>query len=78
MSTLDELGQRHKELVRELDELKPKLHAAMLAERFNADGTPKNTQNNIRDRSGYKTVQQVRVITGEAPASTSRSTAAER
>jgi len=66
MSTLDELGTRHKKILRELEELKPKLHAAMLAERFNADGTFKCTQNDIRDRSGYKTVQQVRVITGEA------------
>lgn len=61
MSDLDRLGQRHKELLRELDELKPALHDAIRAER--AAGA---TQNDVRERSGYKTVQQIRVITGEA------------
>jgi hypothetical protein len=61
MSELDDLGARHKELLRELEEIKPALHAAMRAER--AAGA---TQNDVRERSGYKTIQQVRVITGEA------------
>lgn len=61
MSELDDLGARHKELLRELDEIKPALHAAMRAER-----AKKVTQAEIRERSGYKTIQQVRVITGEA------------
>lgn len=61
VTELDRLGQRHKELLRELDELKPALHEAMCAERQAGA-----TQNDIRERSGYKTIQQVRVITGEA------------
>lgn len=62
VTELDRLGQRHKELLRELEELKPALHAAMVEERQAGA-----TQNDIRERSGYKTIQQVRVITGEAP-----------
>lgn len=61
MSELDELGQRHKELLAELEELKPKLHAAIRAER-----AEKVSQRSLMERSGYKTVQQIRVITGEA------------
>ena len=61
MGDLDDLGRRHKELLRELADLKAPLHAAMKAER--RTGT---TQNDIRERSGYKTIQQVRVILGEA------------
>ncbi len=61
MSDLDDLGRRHKQLLRELAELKAPLHAAMIAER-----AAKATQNDIRERSGYKTIQQVRVILGEA------------
>ena len=61
MTELDRLGKRHKALLAELEQLKPKLHDAMRVER--ANGT---TQNEIRERSGYKTIQQVRVITGEA------------
>lgn len=68
MSELDDLGARHKALLRELEEMKPALHAAMRAERFNPDGTPNATQSDIMIRSGYKTIQQVRVITGEAKA----------
>jgi hypothetical protein len=60
VSELDELGQRHRDLLRELEEIKPQLHDAMRAER--ATGA---TQNDIRERSGYKTIQQVRVILGE-------------
>jgi hypothetical protein len=60
MAELDELGARHKQLLAELDALKPQLHAAMRAER-----AKKATQNEIRERSGYKTIQQVRVILGE-------------
>lgn len=61
MSDLDRLGQRHKQLLRELEELKPTLHEAMRAERLAGA-----TQNDIRERSGYKTIQQVRIHTGEA------------
>jgi hypothetical protein len=61
VTELDRLGQRHKELLRELEELKPALHEAMRTERQAGA-----TQNDIRERSGYKTIQQVRVITGEA------------
>lgn len=58
---LDQLGARHKELIRELAELKPKLHAAIRAAR-----AAKASQVDLMQRSGYKTVQQIRVITGEA------------
>lgn len=61
MNELDRLGLRHKMLLRELEELKGPLHDAMRAERLAGA-----TQNEIRERSGYKTIQQVRVITGEA------------
>ena len=61
MTELDRLGQRHKELLRELEELKPALHEAMREERLAGA-----TQNEIRERSGYKTIQQVRIHTGEA------------
>lgn len=57
---LDRLGARHRKLLRELEEIKAPLHEAMRAAR--AAGA---TQNDIRERSGYKTVQQVRVILGE-------------
>lgn len=59
MTELDKLGARHKKLLAELDELKPKLHEAMRTER--ATGM---TQREIMEKSGYKTIQQVRVITG--------------
>lgn len=67
MSTLDELGARHKELLAELEELKPKLHAAMRKERakLGKDGKSTATQADIMQRSGYKTIQQVRVVLGE-------------
>jgi hypothetical protein len=67
VSTLDELGNRHKELQAELEELKPKLHAAMRKERakMSKDGKHQHTQSDIMQRSGYKTIQQVRVILGE-------------
>lgn len=61
MTELDDLGRKHKRLLRELEELKPALHDAMRRER--ATGA---TQREIMERSGYKTIQQVRVITGEA------------
>lgn len=61
MSELDRLGARHKKLLTELEELKPQLHAAIRAER-----AAKVSQVEIMQRSGYKTVQQIRVITGEA------------
>lgn len=61
VNELDRLGNRHKELLRELEELKPALHEAMRAERLAGA-----TQNEIRERSGYKTIQQVRIHTGEA------------
>lgn len=60
MTDLDRLGARHKKLRAELEDLTPKLHEAMREER--ATGA---TQNDIRERSGYKTIQQVRVILGE-------------
>lgn len=61
MSELDKLGAEHKRLKTEWEALKPKLHAAMLAER--AAGA---TQNNVRERSGYATLQRVRIILGES------------
>lgn len=61
MSDLDRLGARHKKLLSELEELKPQLKDAIRAAR--ADGMK---QNEIMQRSGYKTIQQIRVITGEA------------
>lgn len=64
MSTLDELGARHTELREELAKLTARtgpLQEAMRAER--AAGA---TQSDIMIRSGYKTIQQVRVILGEA------------
>jgi hypothetical protein len=61
MDDLDSLGARHRELLAELDELKPKLHAAIRKAR-----AANMTQSEIMRRSGYKTVQQIRVITGEA------------
>ena len=63
MSELDRLGKRHKQLLRELEDLKAPLHEAMRAERKAGA-----TQNDVRERSGYKTIQQVRVITGEVGA----------
>jgi hypothetical protein len=60
MAELDDLGAHHKQLLSDLEELKPKLHEAMRTER--AAGA---TQNGIRERSGYKTIQQVRHILGE-------------
>ena len=67
MSELDDLGTRHKALLRELEDLKPKLHAAMRAGRHAG-----MTQRELMERSGYKTIQQVRSITGEANAATGR------
>lgn len=61
MTDLDRLGAEHKRLLAELEELKPLLHEAMRDAR-----AAKATQNEIRERSGYKTIQQVRVILGEA------------
>jgi hypothetical protein len=61
VNELDRLGNRRKKLLAELDDLTPRLHEAMRAAR--AEGV---TQNEIRERSGYKTIQQVRVILGEA------------
>jgi AmiR/NasT family two-component response regulator len=61
MTTLDDLGKKHRRLLRELEELKPQLHEAIRTER--AAGTK---QRELMERSGYKTIQQIRVITGEA------------
>lgn len=61
MTELDDLGKRHKRLLRELEEIKPALHEAMRAAR--AAGM---TQREVQEKSGYKTIQQVRTITGEA------------
>lgn len=61
MSELDELGKRHKRIQREMEELRPLLHAAIRAER--AAGV---LQRELMERSGYKTIQQIRTITGEA------------
>lgn len=63
MAALDELGKKHKRLTRELEELKPQLHTAIRAER--AAGA---TQREVMERAGYKTIQQIRTITGEAGA----------
>lgn len=60
MSELDDLGKRHKRLLRELEEIKAPLHDAMRA----AWATKTVTQNEIRERAGYKTIQQVRHILG--------------
>lgn len=61
MTDLEKLGNRHKKLLAELEELKPKLHEAMRAAR-----QEQLTQREIMEKSGYKTIQQVRTITGEA------------
>ncbi len=60
MTELDRLGAKHRKLLADLAAIKEPLHEAMRAER--AAGA---TQNDIRERSGYKTIQQVRVILGE-------------
>ncbi len=65
MEELDKLGARHRELLDELAALKVPLHDAMLAAR--AAGA---TQREVMQRSGYRTIQQVRVILGEAKAAT--------
>lgn len=57
MTALDDLGKKHKRLLRELEELKPQLHEAIRAER--AAGV---TLQGIQERSGYKTIQQIRTI----------------
>ena len=63
--TLEDLGARRLALTAELDELTPKLQAAMRAER--AKGV---TQDVIARQSGYS-IQQVRNITaGSAPTAT--------
>lgn len=61
MSDLDRLGKRHMEILDELEEIKPHLHEAIRSARKAG-----MTQGEIARRSGYKTVQQIRVITGEA------------
>lgn len=61
MSDLDRLGAERTRLLAELDDVTADLHTVMREER--ARGA---TQNEIRERSGYKTIQQVRVILGEA------------
>lgn len=66
MNKLDQLGSRYRQILAELRELTPKLHSAMRHER--AEGA---TQNEVRQKSGYKTIQQVRVILGEAKGGTS-------
>jgi len=63
MDELDRLGNRRTKLLKELADLTPDLHQAMRAAR-----TGGATQNEIRERAGYKTIQQVRVILGEARA----------
>lgn len=71
MDELDRLGGRHKKLLAELEELKPRLQAAMRAERAKVgpDGKRLVSQREIMERSGYKTIQQVRVILGEVKTS---------
>ncbi len=68
MNELDKLGARHKRLLAEIEELKPKLHEAMRAERakLGPDGKHLVSQREVMERSGYKTIKQVRVITGES------------
>jgi len=70
MSRLDELGARHKAALAEIAAIKDDLHAEMRKER--AAGA---TQSDIMIRSGYKTIQQVRVITGEATTPSRRASA---
>jgi hypothetical protein len=57
MEELDRLGRRHKQLRTQLDELRPQLHAAIRAAR--AAGA---TYAELMDRSGYRTIQQIREI----------------
>jgi hypothetical protein len=61
MAELDDLGKKHKRLLRELEELKGPLDDAIRAER--AAGI---SQRELVERSGYKTIQTIRTITGEA------------
>lgn len=61
MTKLDELGRRYKKLVAELEALKPQLHDEIRRER--AAGV---SQRELMERSGYKTIQQIRTITQEA------------
>jgi hypothetical protein len=70
VNELDKLGARHKKLLAEIEELKPKLHEAMRTERsrLGPDGKRLVSQREIMERSGYKTIKQVREITGEAGA----------
>ncbi|HEU0241210.1 MAG TPA: hypothetical protein VFR11_18310 [Micromonosporaceae bacterium] len=60
MATLDELGRRHRRLRDELTKVRAELAPAMREAR--AAGA---TQEQVRLRSGYKTLQQVRTILGE-------------
>jgi hypothetical protein len=54
---LDRLGRRHKQLRQQLESLLPELHEAMRAER-----AAEVTLREIMERSGYRTIQQVREI----------------
>lgn len=60
MSELDQFGAEHRQILDKLADLKPRLHAAMRKERQAGA-----TQNSIRERSGYKTIQRVRAILAE-------------
>lgn len=68
LAELDEIGTKHKEHLSAIKALKPHLHKLMRQARalVHADGEHLITQGVVRDLSGYKTIQQVRVITGEA------------
>lgn len=65
MTELDRLGTRHRKLIAELEAIKGPLHEAMREAR-----AASVTQREIMERSGYKTIQQVRVILGEAKGAT--------
>jgi hypothetical protein len=69
VSDLTDLGTRHKQLLHNLDEIKPLLHNAMRAAWAERDQTG-ITQREIMEQSGYKTIQQVRVILGLAKPAT--------
>ena len=72
MTELDDLGKRHKRLLRELEEIKGPLQTAMRAEWAARESTGA-TQREIMERAGYKTIQQVRVILGLAKPPTRKS-----
>lgn len=62
MNELDRLGGERKRLMAKLDALEPALHEAMRAAR---KMEPQPSQQDIMDRSGYRSLVTVRKILGE-------------